>query len=35
MSAAVPANRRTLWLLISVALLLFFGSLLFILSRAH
>ena len=34
-SAAVPAHRRTLWLLLAVAAFLFFGSLLFILSRAH
>jgi hypothetical protein len=35
MSAAMPANRRTLWLLVLVAASLFLGSLLFILSRTH
>jgi hypothetical protein len=35
MSAAVSANRKVLWLLISVAVALFFGSVLFIISRAH
>jgi hypothetical protein len=34
-SATLPANRRTLWLLVSVAAALFLGSLLFILSRVH
>jgi hypothetical protein len=35
MSAAIPALRRTLWVLVLVAASLFLGSLLFILSRAH
>ncbi len=35
MSAAIPANRRTLWVLVLVAASLFLGSLMFILSRAH
>ncbi len=35
MSASAPANRRTLWLLFGVAVLLFAGSILFIVSRAH
>jgi hypothetical protein len=35
MSAAVPANRRLLWLFVSVAVALFIGSLLFIISRAR
>jgi hypothetical protein len=35
MSAAASANRRVLWLLVAVAVTLFFGSLLFIISRAH
>ena len=35
MSAAASANRRTLWLLFGLALCLFVGSILFIISRAH
>lgn len=35
MSATARDLRRTLWLLVGLALLLFGGSLLFILSRAH
>jgi len=35
MSAAAATNRRTLWLLFGVAVFLFLGSVLFILSRAH
>jgi hypothetical protein len=35
MSASASANRRVLWLLLSVAAALFIGSLLFIISRAH
>jgi hypothetical protein len=35
MSTAARANRRMLWLFVSVAVALFFGSLLFIISRAQ
>jgi len=35
MSATAQANRKVLWILVSVAVALFFGSLLFIISRAH
>ena len=35
MSAALPANRRLLWLLVALAVSLFAGSILFILARAH
>ena len=35
MSAALPANRRLLGLLVLVAVFLFIGSILFIISRAH
>jgi hypothetical protein len=35
MSAAVSANRKLLWLFVCVAVALFVGSLLFIISRAH
>lgn len=35
MSAEMQANRKLLWLLLSLAAGLFVGSLLFILSRAH
>jgi hypothetical protein len=35
MSASAAANRRMLWLLVSLGLLLFVGSILFIISRAH
>ncbi len=35
MSAAFSANRRLLWLLVALAVSLFAGSILFILSRAH
>ncbi len=35
MSTTFSANRRLLWLLVVVAVSLFAGSILFILSRAH
>jgi hypothetical protein len=35
MSMATSSNRRMLWLLILFGASLFFGSILFILSRAH
>jgi len=35
MSASAASNRRTLWLLVAVAVSLFTGSILFILSRMH
>jgi hypothetical protein len=35
MSASSSANRRTLWLLVALAVGLFAGSLMFIISRAH
>jgi hypothetical protein len=35
MSASVSANRRTLWILFGLAAVLFIGSILFIVSRAH
>jgi hypothetical protein len=34
-SASPSANRRLLWLLILLGASLFFGSILFIISRAH
>jgi len=35
MSATAASNRRLLWILAGLGALLFFGSILFILSRAH
>jgi hypothetical protein len=35
MSASASSNRRLLWLLVLLGAFLFFGSILFILSRAH
>jgi uncharacterized membrane protein len=35
MSASAPANRRLLWLLVLLGAALFFGSIMFIVSRAH
>jgi hypothetical protein len=34
MSASAAVNRRTLWILVSIGLFLFVGSILFIISRA-
>jgi hypothetical protein len=35
MSAVASANRRLFWLLLLLGATLFFGSILFIISRAH
>lgn len=35
MSAAAAGNRRLLWILVSIGLSLFAGSILFIISRAQ
>ncbi len=35
MTESAATNRRTLWLLFGVAVLLFVGSILFIVSRTH
>jgi hypothetical protein len=35
MSVSASANRRLLWLLLLLGAALFFGSILFIVSRAH
>jgi hypothetical protein len=35
MRASAAANRRTLWLLFAVAVSIFAGSILFIVSRMH
>jgi hypothetical protein len=34
-TAAAQSNRRLLWLLVLIGAFLFFGSVLFIVSRAH